>query len=164
MAKVQQVAVWPAHVDSIVEYIDTPYKLLDKKSGVIARAAWWLLGKLGALEPYMEKVQRWEYVPHQQAALHEAMLAAVDQDLRYVYEGKAVFIIGGATFSELTGSPAFRDHMRFVTGQFHMNDPYHGRRMFDIPIHVVPGMVGMAVVPKVLIETQKPATTTERIR
>jgi hypothetical protein len=80
------------------------------------------------------------------------MLAAVDNDLRYIYEGKAVFIIGGATFSELVSAPEFRDQMRFVTGPFGMNDHYHGRRMFDIPIHVVPNMTGVAVVPRVLIE------------
>lgn len=155
MADVQRVEVWPASIMEVVERIETPYRLLDKKAGVIARAAWWVLNKLKALEPFYEKVQRWEYVPHKQAALHEAMLAAIDHDLRFVYERKAVFIIGGKTFSELVGAPAFRERMMFMTGEFFMgSNPYAGQ-MFDIPIHVVPNMVGMAVVPRVIIETER---------
>lgn len=155
MAKVQQVEVWPASVVDRFDRIETPYRMLSARAGIIARAAWWLLGKLKALDPYFEKVHRWEYVPHQQAALHEAMLKAVDHDLRYVADGKAVFIIGGATFSELVSAPAFRDQMLFMTGPFAMSDGYHGRRMFDIPIHVVPNMTGMAVVPRAIVEVQK---------
>lgn len=155
MAQVQTVAVWPASIREIVERKETPYRLLDAKAGVVARAAWWLLQKLNALTPYMETVRQWDYVPDKQGPLHEAMLWAVNRDLRYIADGKAVFIIGGATFSELTKAPVFREHMMFMTGPFAMNDSYHGRRMFDIPIHIVPGMVGMAVVPRVFIEAKK---------
>ncbi len=159
MTDVQQVAVWPASVRSVIERKETPYKFLDANAGMVARAAWWLLNKLGALRPFFESVQRWEYVPHNQAPLHEAMMKAIDYDLRYIENGKAVFIIGGQTFSELVSAPAFRDQMRFMTGPFYLDggsrDPYHGRRMFDVPVHVVPGMVGMAVVPRVIIEKRK---------
>jgi hypothetical protein len=155
MTQPQQIAIWPASIREVVERKETPYRLLDKKAGALARCAWWLLGKLKALDPYYESVRSWTYVPHEQAALHEAMLKAVDYDLRYIYEGKAVFIVGGATFSELVGAPAFRDQMRFVTGPFSLDDGYRGRRMFDIPIHVVPNMTGFAVVPRVVIETKK---------
>lgn len=155
MAEVQSVAIWPSSVREVVERKETAYMLFDAKAGWLARMAWKLLKKLNALTPYMESVRRWEYVPHKQGALHEAMLKAVDYDLRYVYDGKAAFIIGGATFSELVNAPAFRDQMTFMTGPFGMDDGYRGRRMFDIPIHVVPNMVGMAVVPRVLIETKR---------
>jgi hypothetical protein len=155
MAQVQSVAVWPASVREIIERKETPYRLLDAKAGMVARAAWWLLQKLNALTPYLETVRRWDYVPQEQGALHEAMLKAVDYDLRYIEDGKAVFIIGGATFSELVSAPAFREQVVFATGPFRMDDPYRGRRMFDIPIHVVPGMVGMAVVPRVFIEAKR---------
>lgn len=156
MADVQQVAIWPSSVREIIERKEMPYMLLNAKAGRIGRAAWWVLKKLNALSPYMESVHKYQYVPHEQKALHEAMLKAVNHDLRYVYEGKAVFIIGGSTFSELCNAPAFREQVMFMTGPFGMaggrSDPYGGRRMFDIPIHIVPHMVGMAVVPRVLIE------------
>lgn len=155
MADVQSVAVWPASVREVVEHRPTLAMYLDERAGLVAKAAWWLLGKLKALRPFSETVYRWDYVPHKQAALHEAMLDAVDRDLRYVADGKAVFIIGGATFSELVNAPAFRDQMRFMTGPFGMQDPYYGRRMFDVPIHVVPNMTGLAVVPRAIIETRK---------
>lgn len=155
MARPQDVAIWPASTREIVERNETPYMLLDAKAGVVARSAWWLLKTMKALTPYFESVRKWTYVPHEQKALHEAMLAAVDYDLSFVADGKAVFIIGGATFSELVNAPAFRDQMRFMTGPFGMDDGYRGRRMFDIPIHVVPNMVGMAVVPRMLIEAKK---------
>lgn len=154
MAEVQRVAIWPTSIMEVVERRATPYRLLERNAGYLARAAWWLLNKLKALEPYFETVRTWTYVPHEQAPLHEAMLKAVDYDLRYVADDKAVFIIGGATFSELVGAPAFQEQMRFSTGPFGMNDPYRGRRMFDIPIHVVPNMTGMAIVPRVIIESK----------
>jgi hypothetical protein len=156
MADVQRVAVWPASVREIIERKQTPYMLLNENVGVVARAAWWVLHKLGALSPYMESVRRWDYVPHEQKALHEAMLAAMPEDLEYIYNRKAVFIMGGQTFSELVNAPAFRDVMRFDTGPFGMaggrHDLYGGHRMFDVPIHIVPNMTGMALVPRVIVE------------
>lgn len=152
MAEMQRVAIWPADIRSAVTRRETPYRLLARKAGSLARAAWWLLQKLNALEMHMETVSTWTYVPHAQAPLHDAMLKAIDGNLRYVADGKAVFIIGAADFSELAGAPAFREMMRFHTGPFGINDPYMGRRIFDIPIHVVPNMTGMAVVPRVIIE------------
>lgn len=155
MARQQEVAIWPASIREVVESVETPYMLLDANAGVVARAAWWALKRLKALKPYFQIVSKWTYVPHEQAALHEAMLKAVDYDLRFVADGKAVFIIGGKTFSDLVSAPAFRDQMVFATGPFGMDDGYRGRRMFDIPIHIIPNMIGMAVVPRVLIETKR---------
>jgi hypothetical protein len=154
MADVQTVTVWPASVRETIEYHDTPYKLMDGKAGLLARGAWWLLHKLGALSPFVEKVTRWHFVPREQKALHEAMLAAAG-DLRDIYDGSQVFLIGGQTFRDLVGSPVFRNYMVFQTGPFGVNDPYFGRRIFDVPIHVVPNMVGVACVPRVLIEKER---------
>lgn len=154
MAKVQSVAVWPASLHEMVELKETPFKLIDSKAGILARACWWALKKMNALQPYSETVRTWQYVPHEQKALIDAMIEAASDDFDYIYKGKAVFIIGGKTFSELTGAPAFRDMMRFAVGEFGHVDAYGGRRFYDIPIHVVPGMIGMAVVPKVIIETR----------
>jgi hypothetical protein len=148
----QTVTVWPASLHEVVIENETPFKLLDSKANFIARAAWWLLEKMDALEPYFEKVSKWTFVPHEQRDLIKAMQKAVDYDMRYIRDGKAVFIIGGKTFSELTGSPAFRDQMRFVAGNFTTEDPYRGRQIFGVPVHVVPNMVGMAVVPRAIIE------------
>lgn len=155
MAQTQRMTIWPASVREIAERRETPFRLLTKGAGPLARGAWWLLKKLNALEPYMETVRRWEYVPHKQDALHEAMLKAIDYDIEYIARGEAVFIIGGETFSELVDSPAFRDNMRFSTGPFMARDAYGGRRMYDIPIHVVSNMTGIAVVPRVLVEERR---------
>lgn len=152
MAQVQRVAIWPASLMETVERRETPYRLLDHNANIIARAAWWLLQKMKALQIYHETIRTWTYEPHKQQALHEAMLTAADGDLRYIYEGKAVFIIGGQEFSELTNAPVFREEMMFRTGPFGFQDAYRGRQIFNIPIHVVPHMTGMAVIPKVLIE------------
>ena len=150
----QTIEVWPASLLNTPERQKTPYKFLVK-SNWACRLAWRFLGWMKALEPYYATVDRWTYVPHEQKALHDAMMEAAQGDLRYIWEGKAVFIVGGKTFSELTQSPVFTQQMMFKTGPFGISDPYRGRHIFDIPIHVVPSMTGMALVPKVFIEEVK---------
>ena len=155
MAETQQIAIWPSSVKEIVERRETPFKLLDHKAGMISRFLWWVLKKMRRLQPYSETVRTWAYVPHQQDELHNAMLKALEEarfDMHDVYDDNLVFLIGGQDFSSLAAAPAFGRQMMFETGPFGMQSPYYGRRMFDIPIHVVPNMMGLAVVPRAIIE------------
>ena len=154
MVEAKRVTVWPASVTAVVERYETPFKLLSKKAGPVSRALWWALKKLGVLEPYFETLRTWNYVPHDQSDLMEAVAKAYGERLDYVADGEAVFIMGGSTFAELSGAPAFQNMMAFDAGPFGRHDSYGGRRIFNIPIHVVPNMTGMALVPRVLIETK----------
>lgn len=153
----KQVVVWPASVKEVLSYHSTAYMLMTD-SGWIARAAWWLLKKRRALTPFVETTRTWTFYPHHQQPLHDAMLKACDSDLPFIRDGKAVFIIGGRTFQELTNAPAFKNTVTFECCPFKSEDPYYGRRAFNIPVHVVPNMVGMALVPRVLIEMKNEAT------
>ena len=152
MTDLQTVVVWPAEIKRFTETKPTPYRFLGAKAGVIARAAWWLLGKLGALEPYVETVETWTYLPSVQTDLLEAVLRAVRNGRGMFNIDDAAIIMGAATFQELTDSPVIRNYMIVSTAPVAMEDPYRGRRVAGIPIHVVPGMTGMAVVPRVAIE------------
>lgn len=147
-------AVWPASISKTVTYQETPYKLykMPKRWGAIAKLLWRVLHKLNALEPFSEKVTKWTYEPAQQDELHEIMLKAINEQPELAYNKKGVFIIGEKTFQELVDAPIFRETMVFHTGPFGRHDPYMGRQMYNVPIHIVPYMEGVALVPKVVIE------------
>lgn len=148
-------AVWPAERRLTEEKRETPYRLLAHKAGWLARAAWRFLQWRKALEPYVESVQKWSYVPAADKPLINLVLDCIREgrrhDLAHIAEGKAVIIVGEATFQEFTGSPMFRDTLRFTAS---ITGNYYGREIAGVPVHVVPGMSGVAIVPRVLIETK----------
>lgn len=150
----QSVAIWPASAKEVLSYRQTPYMLMTG-AGWIARAAWWVLKKQGALTPFVETIRTWTFEPAAQKPLYDAMIEAAGSDLPHVVSGNAVFIIGSKNFQDLATAPAFKRVLTFESGPFAINDPYYGRRVFNIPIHVVPNMVGFALVPKVLIEERQ---------
>ena len=109
------VTVWPADLKTWTVRKETPFMLLHERAGWLPRTLWWALKRMRVLVPFSETVQRWTFEPSQKE-LCAAMLEAANHDLRFVYEDKAVFVIGSKTFHELTGSPEFRDQMRFLVG------------------------------------------------
>jgi hypothetical protein len=150
----QKVSIWPADIARTVSKNKTPAVHIKDAADKpwYVKLALWVLNKNKMFTPHWEKIETWTYVPYQQDALHEVMMKCIDQDMDYINSGKAVFIIGGKDFAELTGSPVFREVMRFNTGPFYKHDPYNRRQIYGFPIHVVPNMTGVALIPSVLIE------------
>jgi hypothetical protein len=152
--KPQTVTIWPANLHRRIRKDKQPlYKVnYDDFSPWYIRLAFWMLTKQQVISTHWEAIETWTYVPAKQNDLHTVIMNCIRQDIDYVNEGKAVFLIGGKDFSELAGSPVFREVTTFSTGPFHRNDPYRGRQIYGFPIHVVPHMTGVALVPRVLIE------------
>lgn len=131
---------------------ETGYKLIDQSS-FIAHIAWWVLDKLGALTPHMETVETWTFVESDQRDLMDTLMDALD-DSNYDPDD-VVFVVGAQEFSDLTHSPVFTQNVNFRAERIQKDDPYRGRQIFSIPIHVVRNVRGCAAIPRVMIETKR---------
>lgn len=141
-----------------IRYVETPYKLRKepKRFAWLARLCWKMLHKLNALEMFSEKVERWTYTQAAQEALTKKVMT-MSEALWEASENpeKFVVICGALDFAEAAHTPEFRDALMFSIGPFGSEKPY--RRMFNMDVHVVPYLKGVAVVPRVVIEKQSRA-------
>jgi hypothetical protein len=142
-------------LDNEIVYRETPYMLRKepKRFAWLARLCWKLLHRLNALEMYSEKVVRWTYTKEAQETLTKMVMKmgdflweAADDPERYVV------VCGAEDFHEALRSPEMRHEMVFSIGPFGSDRPY--RRMFNMDVHVVPYLSGIAVIPRVVVEKQ----------
>jgi hypothetical protein len=135
----------------------TPYKLKKepKRHKWLANICWKLLHRLGALEMYSETVTTWTYTPEAKKALTD-LVWSIREELEMYFEEpeRYVVVCGAYDFQEAVHSPTFRDSMIFSVGPFGTDRPY--RRMFNIDVHVVPWLQGVAVLPRAVIEREVP--------
>jgi len=152
----QTIRINPISLQDIRVEREAPgYHFLSEKAGWFARFLHRRLEKWGLLEPYMITEQQWTFYPEAREAksLMDRILDAVDQyDILRIMDDEALIIMGTKDFRELAGCPEIRNYMRFDVGPVGVNDPYRGRRIAGIPIHVIPNVEGFAVIPKVLVE------------
>ena len=137
------------------------YKLLKpKRLHWLARVLWWGLHKINALEPYLETVEIHTYGEPKQSKLDHAILAHLDHIMCRGHDPKDyAIIIGAEQFAELTGI-LFRENHTVPSGRFCFQCPDGYRAEFvGLPVHVVPYMDGIALVPKVLIEKEAAVKT-----
>ena len=146
-----------AYLSEQVQLQPTPYKFLTPEAGWLLRQVWAFLNWVGVLEPYVARVTTWTYEPRAQKPLMYALMEAIQDTylLDSLESGDGVIVMGPREWAELCKSPQFRDHTTFYAGPLERADPYRGRRVFDVPIHVVPNLSGFAVIPKVIIERQR---------
>lgn len=144
-------------MSSSAVYRETPFRLKKdpKRFRWLTTLMWWTLGKLNALEPFLEKIETWTYTPQKAEPINKALEGSLTGILR---AGRSIddfaFVMGAKEFQELTACSSFREEMTFNTGEFRWNDGYRCRR-FGVPIHVVPTLSGIAAIPKVVIETKR---------
>lgn len=143
-------------LDSIIAYSETPYKLRKepKRFAWLARLAWKLLHKLNALDIYSEKVTTWHYSKARATELADRIMEMRD-DLERYYEDpdRYAVVMGQNDFMELMHAPFMREEMVYIARINHCSSPYRGI-VRGLPVHVVPWLAGMAVLPKVVIETK----------
>lgn len=132
---------------------ETPYMLRKEpqRHAWLARLCWKLLHRLKALEMYSETVETFTYTKEDQKTLTKMVMSigdflwdADDDPERYVV------ICGAMDFQEAIRSPEIHREMAFQIGPFGSDLPY--RRIFNMDVHVVPYMSGVAIVPRVVIE------------
>jgi hypothetical protein len=142
-----------AGLDNEILYRPTPYMLRKepKRFAWLARACWKLLHRLNALEMYSEKVQTWTYTEAAQETLTK-MVMMMRESLWEASEhpDRWVVVCGAKDFHEAVNAPEFRDAMTFSVGPFGRSIPY--RQMFNMDVHVVPHLTGIAVIPRAIVE------------
>jgi len=139
--------------------ISTPYKLFKPKRWIwLARLAWWVLKKLRALEPWCETVTTYTYQRQNHDDINQA-LRELRQDITRAAARSEDFavIVGEHTFNSIVHrNKASLRHFVLQGGALHYptTGGYRGS-VLGFPIHIVPYVEGMAVVPKVVIEKVK---------
>ncbi|KQZ49761.1 hypothetical protein ASD54_12555 [Rhizobium sp. Root149] len=137
-------------------YKETPYKLRKdiRRFGWLADLCWRLLHKLNALEMYSEKVTTWRYSEVQQRKLTEMVMTMREELFEYFEDpDNWVVVVGAYDFQEVMQSPMLMSHTVFEAGPIASKPHYF--RLVGVDVHVVPWLRGMAVLPRVVIETRK---------
>ena len=121
--------------------------------GTIARFAWRMLGRLGALLPYSQRVETFTYTEADRDSLMQRFGSHFGNWIdRGNDPSNAVLIVGTEDMMDL------RANVALMVGRWSQNSiqGYYRYHYDGIPIHVVPGMQGWAFVPRILIEKEVP--------
>lgn len=136
------------------------YAVLDNRPGPplrrwLIRKMWQWLHNCGALRPYEHTIDTYEFgEPEAETiwrAVQEQMLELLDAGEE---PSDYALVCGAATFRELTDAVA--DSLR----TFNMPPFRYGLRGYrgevrGVPLHVVPRMEGIALIPRVVIEMKE---------
>lgn len=142
-------------------YYPEGYKILKpKKFTWLARALWWGLKKLKALQPYMTEVIIYEYGPVEREKVSQALLAQMDYMAHSIMnyrnlESDFCIIMGGETFFELTEIMMLENITLPLNHFYHQDERGYRAEFKGMKVHVVPHVQGMAIIPKVLVERYK---------
>ena len=122
--------------------------------GKLAAWCWRMLHRLNAVEQfaYTEKVYR--YTKDHQEDITKRFISGMNQILRRGDDPEDYcFVLGAEDFAEMMDSEPIRQMLMFSMQEIRYQNgsgyraSYHG-----IPVHVVPGVGGMAAIPKVIVE------------
>ncbi len=167
-------AMYPVWISSVCPR--PPYMLACKprvkRTKWLASLCWKILHKIGGLTPFSETVQVLEYRPADKAKVRERVLDAIHGIIDFWNDDleKFAIVMGAADFYELRQSTSVAGSTRFsveagpyrVITKDRNGDLYdedqrfrYKAKTFDLPVHVVHTLSGVAVIPKVLIEVKE---------
>jgi hypothetical protein len=122
----------------------------------LAALCWHILHKLHAVEPFRYSEKFYSYGDAEQGSVTELILKSVDSALRHraVPEDYCI-VLGAKEFSELMRDMPIHDHLTVPAGRIcRVRDGYR-EEFRGLPVHVVPRLSGVAVLPKVIIEERR---------
>jgi hypothetical protein len=157
----------PVHMVSMTErthrHQPVGYRVLENKKGPWLRRfmidrIWRWLHNCGALEPYWHSEKVYTYNEPKRQAVSEAIMDAMDEVLHSVaYRGARtddfVVCLGGFEFEEIMrGFVATRPTL-IDAGEFYLKDQNgYVAKFHNMPVHVIPHMKGVALIPRILVE------------
>ena len=149
--------------------VKTPY-VIKKETGHkikdwIFNKAWDIFNKWGNIEPHFDVVdtETFDFTESKKTLISDRILEEIHKRQKYhndrVHPSTHVIVMGENTFFEIINdknqnSPFFGKDITIMSNDFYYYDPYHGRRSFGFSCHVIKGMQGFAIIPKVMIETK----------
>lgn len=134
---------------------ETGHNLIPTKGikGYFTRFLWRRLFKLRVMDIVNTKIYSFNYTINQQQELADRLSDQVLSMLNnnYALEQLAI-IVGLQQFEELVDQKIKSDqHIRTYCGEFQFG--LNGRVTYcDLPIHVIPQIDGIAVIPKIVVE------------
>jgi len=148
---------------------ETPYVVKthtgNKVRDWIFDKLWAIFNKWGHVSPFIDrvKIQTFDFTESKKQKVTDRIMEEINKRQHFFNENVKssdyVIIMGENTFFEVMGeksmnSPFFAEDISLMSNEIYYNDPYNGRRVFNFPCHVVRGMQGFAIVPKVTIENR----------
>lgn len=119
----------------------------------MAKALWWGLNKLGAVKVRMSTAKTYKLRdPRNAQSVVEAVANAIKNADRFFYKRDSYAVImGHETYRTLMKEQSPLMPMGGRAFEFTAELGYNGR-IFNVPVHVVETVKGVAVVPRVVIE------------
>lgn len=138
------------------------YCVLDNTRGPrlrrwLVRKMWQWLQNSGSLAPYEHRVTVYSYGEIERRALSEHVMHAMDEVLNSLLYRRGriddfILIVGGADFSEIMGGH-IGGLITVDVGPFALRHSGLGEvRIADMPVHVVPHMRGVAIIPRDILK------------
>ena len=159
-----------ARIKTSVFKKETPY-VVKKQTGRKAKdwifnKFWNIFEKWGHVKQHFEnvKIETFDFTESKKKNINTRILEEIRKREEYhgeiVMPDTHVIVIGEETFFDIMNakrdaSPFFADNFTFMTNDIYYNDSYRGRRVLHYSCHVVKGMEGFAIIPKVFIEVKK---------
>jgi hypothetical protein len=152
----QRIAIMNLKASNIVR---RPEGYIMRRSGLswwrgkLASWCWRLLHKLRAVEQYWYTETVYVYELAHQKQITERFMSGIDEVFKRGHDvNDYCMVMGAADFSEMLQSEPLRQHMILATQEINYQRDGYRMRFMGLPIHVVPGIEGMAVFPKVIVE------------
>ncbi|MBN2760861.1 MAG: hypothetical protein JXQ79_10200 [Rhodobacteraceae bacterium] len=135
----------------------TPYKLRTtprvKRTGWIASICWWVLHKIGGLDPHFEKIEVYEYTtPIQQRITDRIMFAAEEILARRESPNDYAIVMGEYELASIWKEMELNGYITMRSGAVHYRTRGYRAEAHGFNVHAVGGLHGVALIPKVLIE------------
>lgn len=149
---------------------ETPYVIKHvtghKSKDWIFQKAWSFFEKWGNIRQYFDEVtiETFDFTDSKKQKITEKIIEEIRT--RHKYHDEAitpethVAVMGESTFFEIMkenrdASPFFADNYSFMSNDMYYTDPYRGKRTMNFSCHVIKGMEGFVLIPKVFIEVRK---------
>ena len=159
-----------ARIKTSVFKKETPYVVKNetghKVKDWIFNKFWNIFEKWGNIKQHFENVEieTFDFTESKKKKITDRILKEIRK--REEYHGERIMpdthvvVMGENTFFEIMdakrdASPFLSDALTFMTNDIYYNDPYRGRRVLQFSCHVVNGMEGFVIIPKVFIEVKK---------
>lgn len=124
----------------------------------LASWCWKLLHRLRAVEQYGFSEKMYTYTPAMQQEITKRLMEGINEIFRRDGDpDDYCLVLGAEDFSEMLDSEAIRNNMTIATSDIHYVRNGYKMSFRGLPVHVVPGVSGTAVIPKVIVEKEVPA-------
>jgi hypothetical protein len=111
----------------------------------LQRWAWKLLLKTGGISNFIGERVEYRRINFDGKSALDKIMSARSATFE-MHRDPAHLLIGAETFAEIMGDPAMRDMAMCASGPSFKGEMGFGRRIFDLPVTVVPWMQGLVLL------------------